>query len=178
MERGDYLGPSRCLKNSVKFKGETTNYVTNFSPSTAKPGDTIYVDFPSIKDELIVPNTFALTFDMEVVLDPSTPGNDVKTFPVSNLAANIISDFKVKVGSQYIFELNDSYLYNTYKDLWLTGYERSNMVYNGIQDAVSRKIRTDLNSSLEPQKMFTKYAKRIYGKRYKIPLNFEMLTNH
>ena len=178
MERGDYLAPYRCLKSSAKFKGETTNYVTNFSPATAKPGDTLYVDFPTIKDELVVPNTLALTFDMEVVLDPSTPGPTVRTCPVNNLAANIISDFKVKVGSQYIFELNYSYLYNTYEDLWLTGYERTNKVYNGIQDVASRQLRTDLRTTLEPQKFFTKYIARMYGKRYKLPIDFEVVTNH
>src|SRR5215470_2279174 len=162
MERGDYLNSYRCLKNSVKFKGETTNYVTNFSPSTAKPGDTLYINFPSIKDKLIVPGTFALTFDMEIALDPSTPGNDVRTFPVNNLAANIISKFSVKVGSQYIYQLDYSYLYNTYKDLWLTANERANMMYHGIQDPVSRRLRTDSSTSLEPQKYFTRYLTRMY----------------
>ena len=178
MERGDYLAPYRCLKTTGKFKGETTNYVTNFSPSTAKPGDTLYVDFPAIKDELIVPDTLALTFDMEVSLDPSTPGSDVRTYPVNNLSANIISAFKVKVGSQYIFELDYSYLYKTYKDLWLTFRERENMVFNGIQNVGLRRLRTDLNTTMDSQIIFNKYAQRMYGKRYKLPIDFEVITHH
>src|SRR5580704_12152434 len=102
MERGNYLAPYRSLKSSVYFKGETTNVVTNFTPSNAKPGDVLSVDFPSIKDELIVPGSFCLTFELDVVLDPGQPGADVKNFPVNNLAANIISDICVKIGSQSI----------------------------------------------------------------------------
>jgi len=178
MERGTYLAPFRCLKNSVRFKGETTNYVTNFSPANAKPGDVLYVDFPSIKDELIVPNTFALAFDLEIMLDTNLAGETVKTCPVNNLAANIISEFRVKVGSQTIFELNYAHLYNTYKDLWLTSQERGNMIVNGIQDIAMRKLRTDLKSDLEPSKSINTTLRNIFGKRYKIPINFEMVTHH
>ena len=116
MERGKYLAPFRSKKTRVKFQGETTYYVTNFTPPTAKPGDTLYVDFPRIKDELVVPGSFALTFNFEVILDPAEPENEVNTYPVNNLAANIISDISIKIGSQPIFELDCAYLYNTYKD--------------------------------------------------------------
>ena len=110
MERGNYLAPYRNRKTCVYFKGETTSYVTNFSPSNAKPGDILYIDFPSVKDELIVPGTFCLTFDLEIALDPREPGADVKNYPVNNLAASIISDIRVKIGSQNISELNYAYL--------------------------------------------------------------------
>src|SRR5271165_4947681 len=111
MERGKYLAPYRSLKTSVKFKGETTKYKTTFIPPTAKHGDILYINFPSVKDELIISNTFSLSFDLEIVLDPSEAGTEAKTYPVNNLAANLISDFKVNIGSQYILELNNAYLY-------------------------------------------------------------------
>ena len=177
MERGNYLAPYRSLKTSVKFKGETTKHKTTFSPPTAKPGDTLYIDFPSVKDELIIPNTLGLSFDLEIVLDPSEPGTEVKTYPVNNLAANIFCDFKVKIGSQYIFELNNAYLYNTYKDLWLTKYERKNRVINGLQDVNLRKLRSDLKTRFVPSVQYMQVQK-VYGKRYLIPINFEMITDH
>ena len=177
MERGSYLAPYRNLRSSVYFKGETTNYVTNFTPSTAKPGDILYVDFPSIKDELIVPGSFCLTFDLEIVLDPSEPGSEVKNFPVNNLAANIISDIRVKIGSQNIFELNYAHLYNTYNDLWLTKEQRNSSVYEGIQNINLRKIRTDLKTTLDTT-LPNLTLKNMYGKRYKLPINFEIITDH
>src|SRR5271169_5217491 len=101
MEHGKYLALYRSLKTSVKFKGETTKHRTTFSPPTAKPGDILYINFPSIEDELIAPSTFGLSFDLDIVLDPSETGTEVKTYPVNNLAANIFCDFKVKIGPQY-----------------------------------------------------------------------------
>ena len=177
MERGSYLAPYRSLKTSVKFKGETTKHKTTFSPPTAKPGDTLYINFPSVKDELIIPNTFGLSFDLEIVLDPSEPGTEVKTYPVNNLAANIFCDFKVKIGSDYIYELNNAYLYNTYKDLWLTKYERKNRVINGLQDVNLRKLRSDLKTRFVPSLPYMQVQK-VYGKRYLIPIDFEMITDH
>ena len=177
MERGKYLAPYRTLKTSVKFKGETTKYKDTFTPPTAKPGDTLYVNFPSVKDELIIPNTFGLSFDLEIVLDPSEPGTEVKTYPVNNLAANIFCDFKVKIGSEYIYELNNAYLYNTYKDLWLTKYERKNRVINGLQDVNLRKLRSDLKTRFVPSLPYMQVQK-VYGKRYLIPINFEIITDH
>jgi hypothetical protein len=178
MERGKYLAPYRSKKTRVKFQGETTYYVTNFTPPTAKPGDTLYVDFPRIKDELVVPGSFALTFDFEVILDPAEPENEVNTYPVNNLAANIISDISIKIGSQPIFELDYAYLYNTYKDLWLSAQERDNKAYNGIQILNLRKLRTDINTTLTPIPSHNTDLKIIYGKRYKIPIQFEIINDH
>src|SRR5271155_1615965 len=177
MERGKYLAPYRCLKTSVKFKGEATKYRTTFNPETAKPNDILKIKFPSVEDELIIPNTFGLSFVFEIVLDPSEPGTEVKTYPVNNLAANIISDFKVRIGSEYIYELNNAYLYNTYKDLWLTKYERKNRVINGLQDINLRKLRSDLRTRFVPSLPFMQVQK-VYGKRYLIPIDFEMITDH
>src|SRR5271155_3919012 len=177
MERGKYLAPYRCLKTSVKFKGEATKYRTTFNPETAKPNDILKIKFPSVEDELIIPNTFGLSFVFEIVLDPSEPGTEVKTYPVNNLAANIISDFKVRIGSEYIYELNNAYLYNTYKDLWLKKYERKNRVINGLQDINLRKLRSDLKTRFVPSLPFMQVQK-VYGTRYVIPINFEMITDH
>jgi hypothetical protein len=127
MERGRYVAPYRSEKTCVSFKAEVTKHVTTFTPSTAKPGDIMCIDFPIIENELVTPGSLALTFDLEINLDPSEPGNEVNIFPVNNLAANIVSDFKVKVGSEYVIALNYAYLYNTYKDLWLTPMERKKM---------------------------------------------------
>ena len=102
MEVGTYVSSNRCKKISTKFKGETTFHQTTFAPSTAKPGDDLSIKVPQLEDVLIIPGTLALTFDLDVVLDPETPGATVNTFPVNNLAANIISKIKIKLGSEPI----------------------------------------------------------------------------
>jgi len=178
MEIGKYLTPYRCHKTSVDFKGETCYETITFSPSTAKSGDVLYVDFPKIKDCLIIPGTFALTFDFKIELDPSTPGKEVKNYPVNNVAANILSKICIKLGSETIFDLDYSYLYNTYKDLWLSSESRNNLVFEGLQEEELRKMRTDIKAELYKHKLTNIQMRNTFGTRYKLPVNFDIISNH
>jgi hypothetical protein len=77
-----------------------------------------------------------------------------------------------------VFDLDYCNLYNTYKDLWRSEDKRNNMVFEGIQELELRKIRTDLNAKIENMKLTNLQIRNTFGKRYKIPLNFEMITEH
>jgi len=178
MERGDYLNAYRSKKFSTYFKAERTFHEITYTPSTAKSGDTLFVDVPRVKDLMIVPGTFGLTFDMEIVLDPAEPGTSVNTYPVNNLAANIISKCVIKIGSEAVYELDHAHLYNTFKDLWLTERQRTNAVFRGIQDEQSRKMRADIGATLQTPKSVNVAFRQVFGKRYIIPLKFELLDNH
>lgn len=180
MERGRYVAPYRSEKTCAAFKAEVTKYVTTFSPPTAKPGDNICVEFPRIQDELVTPGSLALTFDLVIDLDPLEPGTEVNNYPVNNLAANIISEFKVKIGSQYVFELNYAHLYNTYKDLWMTGKARENAIEQGIQVLNLRKQRSDPDTKLAggSTPLSDAWFKNMLGRRYKLPINFEVISDH
>jgi hypothetical protein len=178
MERGDYMNTYRSKKISTKFKGEKTFQQITHSPSTAKPGECLSVKMPRIKDLPVVPGTIAISFDMDIVLDPAEPGTAVNTYPVNNLAANLFSRIVVKVGSKAIYELNNAHLYNTYKDLWLSEKQRANSIFRGIQDEELRKLRSDLKTTLSLSKNSNTKLKNIFGKRYTVPLNFELVSDH
>ena len=178
MERGSYLNSYRSKKVTTYFKAERTFHEITYSPATAKPGDTLYIDLPRVKDFLIVPGTFALTFDMEIVLDPAEPGAEVNTYPVNNLAANIISKYVIKIGSEVVYELDYAHLYNTYAHLWLTEKQRINSVFEGIQEEELRKMRADPKATLASAKAANVAIREIFGKRYRIPLKFEVLDDH
>jgi len=179
MERGRYVAPYRSKKTSVSFKGERMHHVVTYTPSSANAGDTLYVHVPRPEKLVIVPGTLALTFDMEVVLDPSTPGDDVNTYVVENLAANIVSQYKVKIGTETVYDLNHAHLYNTFKDLWLSRATRKNSVFKGIQTLTLRKIRTDLQSTMSAKSTPDVVTVRdIFGKRYSLPLDCELIKDH
>ena len=178
MERGNYLNTSRCKKISTYVKGERTFKEITYKPSSVKPGDTFYVNLPRVKDLVIVPGSFALTFDMDIVLDPAEPGSTVNTFPVNNLAANIISKYVIKIGSTVVYELNNAHIYNTYADLWLPEKQRLNSVFKGIQEEELRKLRTDLRATISNPSAVNVALRKIFGKRYCIPLKFEIIDDH
>ena len=177
MERGTYVEPYRSHKRSVFFKGDRTHHVITFTPSSAKAKDTLYIEVPKPKDLLIVPGTLALSFDMDIVLDPAEPGAEVNTYPVHNLAANIISRYTVKIGSNIIYDLDHAHLYNTYKDLWKTKAMRKNSAFSGIQTQLLSKIRADLSSTISAAGDTTA-VRDVFGKRYIIPLDFELIESH
>ena len=178
MERGIYVDAHRSKKISTRFKGERTFYETTHTTSTAKPGDILTVEVTRLKNKLIVPGTFALAFDMDIVLDPSEPGTAVNTYPVNNLAANIVSQIVVKIGSEVVHTLQNAHLYNTFKDLWLTEKQRTNAVFKGIQDEELRKMRTDLKTKFVQTTASNLILKNIFGKRYIMPLDFDLINDH
>ena len=175
MEVGKYIGASRCLKTSTRLKGERTLHEVTHNPSQAKPGDILTVKVPRLEDLLIVPGTLALTFDLSI---PAEPGATVNTYPVNNLAANIISRIVVKISSKPVYELDYAHLYNTYKDIWLTDKQRTNSVFKGIQDEELRKMRADLQASLPDPKASNVELRHVYGKKYKLPLDLELINDH
>jgi len=113
------------------------------------------------KGLLLIPGTLALTFD--IVLDPTKPGSSVNTYPVNNLAANIISKIVIKANSKEIYILDYAHLYNTYRDLWLTEEKRTYSVFEGIQDEELRKIRSDLKITLTVVKSNNTELKHVFG---------------
>ena len=177
MERGSYVSPYRSKKMSVYFKGERTRHVITHNPSTAKPGEILHVEVPRLEKELIVPGTLALSFDMVISPDQDADGNALSTFLVNNLAASIVSRYVVKIGSEIIFDLNYSYLYNAYKDMWLTNSTRENAVFRGIQNLHLRKTRTGLTTDVTHESE-DQVINDIFKNRYSIPLDFEVISQH
>ena len=178
MERGNYLSPYRQKKARSSFKGERTVYVDTHDPSTAKPGDTLCISLPKIDNELIIPETVELTFDLGITLDPAEPGTTVNTYPVNNLAANIFSKIVIKLGSTEVYNLEHAHLYNTYRDLWLTDKQRANSIINGIQNEELRKLRADVRAKLPNVQESNVKLRDVYGKKYSVPLRFELIDDH
>lgn len=176
-EVGKYICAGRSKKIGTDFQAERTFHEVTHSPSNVKSGADLTVKVPKLDELLIDPETLALTFDLDVVLDPDA-GNTVNNYPVNNLAANIIKEITIKINSKPVYTLDNAHLYNTYRDLWLTEKKRANLVYEGIQDEELRKMRTNLNATLADVKAYNTELKHVYGKRYRLPLNFELLSNH
>jgi len=178
MEVGQYIDASRRRKIGTNLQAERTFHEVTHSPSTVKPGETMRVTVKTDKGLLLIPGTLALTFDLDIVSDPTEPGSSVNAYPVNNLAANIISKIFIKANSKDICILDYAHLYNTYRDLWLTEEKRTNSVFEGIQDEELRKIRCDLKITLTVVKSINTELKHVFGKRYRLPLNFELIGDH
>ena len=108
------LDPNRLPKEVNSLKAEKTLHRVTFNPSSAKPGETLYVNLPSLSEDVVlVPNTLALRFDLTI--QPTTTDERVV---VQNVGRNIISRLKVTMAGEILQDLNRYDLYKTYEDLY------------------------------------------------------------
>lgn len=178
MEVGKYVSANRSKKTGTRFKGERTFHEVTHNPSSVGPGDYLAVRLPKLEKLLVLPGTLALAFDLDIVLDPDRPSNIVHTYPVNNVAANIISRITVKISSTTVLDLDNAHLYNSYRDLWLSENDRKNLVFEGIQDEELRQMRADIKASLPHVKPYNEELKNVFGKRYRLPLSLELIDDH
>ena len=89
------IDPNRMPKQPFGLKAETTLHRTTFTPSSATPGEALYVNIPKLTgDNVIVPNSVKLAFDFDIV------GGEANDTVVNNLGRSLISDFKVLLGGE------------------------------------------------------------------------------
>ena len=172
MATGKYINPDRMSKIQLGLKAEKKHHVITHNPSAANPGAILYVRIPNLtKNTVFVPDSLYLSADLEI---SGKTGHD--NHVVNNVGRNIISKFEVKIGTNTAFNLSNYDIYMTYKDLWLSKHKRKNMVFEGIQDEEVRKLRSGLTVSSAGAN--NKMLFKVFAKKYKIPLDFELLTDH
>lgn len=90
------LDPNVLPKQVGGLKAERTFNRVTFTPSSAKPGETLYVSVSTLtEDLLLVPGTLALRFDLTVQPDTAD-----KRYCINNIGRNIVSRMKVKFAGE------------------------------------------------------------------------------
>ena len=165
------IDPNRMPKQPFGLKAETTLHRTTFTPSSANPGETLYVDIPKLSgDNVIVPNSVRLAFDIVI-------GGHANNTLVNNIGRNLVSNFKVVLGGETLQDTKRYDLFTTYHDLFLPKDERTRKLRQGISAPNMRKLRTgagDADTSNATQVALGK----IYSTRYHIPINHPILDDH
>jgi len=177
-------------KTSVYFKGKREKQVIDLNnKKPIYPKKTLCIEVPRVKDALIVPGTIALSFDIKIILLKNDSETALQVFPVNNFAASIIFEYIVKVETQTVFDLNKAYLYNAYKNMWLSRKSRKNAVLKEIQNISLKKKRVkrfnpngeeidDTSTSSFVVDVDEEILINVYKNRYIISLDFETISNH
>ena len=159
------------IKNTMKAP-RSVKRIT-FNPSEANPGETLYVHVPKLnKNEVLVPGSLALRFDIDL-----SGGHD-NNFLVQNVSRALVSKMTVKFGGTTLEETVDYNVYKTFQDLFLPGEKRDNMVPEGIQSEDLSKIRSGAGDAKTSGVDAEKILNGIYGKKYRINLDHQILTDH
>ena len=165
------IDPNRMPKQPFGLKAETTLHRTTFTPSSANPGETLYVNIPKLSgDNVIVPNSTRLAFNIEI-------GGHANNTLVNNLGRNLVSNFKVVLGGETLQDTKRYDLFTTYHDLFLPKDERTRKLRQGLSGTNMRKLRTGAGDADTASAMQVALGK-IYSNRYHIPINHPILDDH
>ena len=167
------LNTSRSNRIPRGLKAERHHHIITNNPSSANPKETLYIRIPKlVENTFYVPGTVYLSADVDL-------SGDAKNSVVNNLGRNLVSKLVVKWGTENILHVDNYDIYATFKDLWLTEEERNNMVFQGIQSENLRALRSGVaETAITGETANEKTLKKVYGEKYKIPLDFELLSAH
>jgi len=128
MSVADFLDGNREKIKPFALKAERTLHRITFNPSSANPGETLYVHLPKLSENMVfVPGSIGLTFNLTL-----TSSGHANNTLVNNISRNLVSRMKVLYSSEILQDTNRMYLFSTYKDLFLSKQKRENMLGEGI----------------------------------------------
>ena len=165
------IDPNRMPKQPFGLKAESTLQRITFTPSSANPGETLYVNIPKLSgNNVIVPGSVRLAFNIDV-------GGHADNTLVNNLGRNLVSNFKVVLGGETLQDTKRYDLFTTYHDLFLPKNERTKRLKQGMSTPNMRKLRTGAGDADTSDALQVALGK-IYSNRYHTPINHPILDDH
>ena len=165
------MDPNRMSKQPFGLKAESTLQRITFTPSSANPGETLYVSIPKLSENnVLVPGSVKLSFNLVVT-------GHVNNTLVNNVGRNLVSNFKVVLGGETLQDTKRYDLFMTYKDLFISSKERYRKIKQGISSLNMRKLRTNAGDAPTSNAGDIKLGK-IYSNRYHIPISHPIIDDH
>ena len=175
MEVVDKLNPQRSYRKGFALKGLRQHIIKTNNPSTIGPDELLAVRFPDLKEnQVIIPGTTKLTFNI------SLAGTDVNRTLIKNLGRNIIRKLVVKLKGNEIISIDDYEILYSYYDCWKCTTERHNAAFQGIVESDSQTentIKHRINAGDKASNASDETVAEIYGSKFCIPLDFEILES-
>ena len=165
------INPNRIPREPFGLKAESTINRITLNPSSASPGETLYINIPKLSENLvIVPGSVSLLFDLDV------DGHANNTL-VNNVGSNLVSRLRVLFGGETLQDTQRYDLFQTYHDLFLTDEEREDRLKQGISSENMRKLRTNAGDK-KTQDVKAVTLASVHNTKYRIPLNHPILNDH
>ena len=167
------LNPEPEHRTQFAFKGKREHIVKVNMPNIGYPNQHIDVEIPAgSRDQIIVPDTLKITFNLEVV------SKDKTRSVVNNVDRPLVKKKVLILGSKEIDTVNQSYIYDTYEDFYLNKQEREEKLPQGIQSATGLKTRVGATKADGTALTITTEENAIKKTvSNQIPLNFDFLKH-
>ena len=164
------LIPSNNEKTMNSMKAPCAVKRITLNPSEANPGERLEVRVPKLnKNEVLVPSSLALRFNIDL------SSGHANNYLVQNVSRGLVSQRVVKFGGS---TLDDTVDYDIYKIFTDTEEKRGNMVAEGIQSKKLSQIRSGAGDKPTTGVDTENKLENVYGKKYRINLNHQILTDH
>ena len=169
------LNPEPEHRTQFAFKGKREHIVKVNIPNTGYPNQHIDVEIPAgSRDQIIVPDTLKITFNLEV------ESKDKTRSVVNNVGRALLKKKVLMLGSKEIDTVNQSYIYDTYKHLYLSKQEREEKLLQGIQSATGLKARvgaTKVDGTALTVTTEENAIKKTVSNQFLIPLDFDFFKH-
>ena len=95
-----------------------------------------------LRDHVIIPDTVKITFNLDIA------STDKPRSVANNAGRALVKKKVLLLGSKEIDTINNSYIYDMYKDLYLSKKEREKNLLQGIQSVNGWKTRVDAKNQM------------------------------
>ena len=161
---------SEAIFNAMQAERTVTRIA--FNPSTANPGDVLYVTVPKLaQDVVMVPGSLALVFDIDLA------GGHANNYLLQNVSRALVSRLRVTFGGELVQDTNGYDIYKIFDDLFLSVYERDEMLMEGIQSTKLCKVRANSGDKPTSGVQTENSLAAVYKMKYKINLDHQILTS-
>ena len=160
---------------SKAFNGKREHMVKPNTVNIAYPSQHIDFRIPkSSRNHVVVPNTRKITFNLEI------ESTDKTRSVVNNVGRALVKKKEFLLGSIEIDTINNSDIYDTYRDLYLSKKEREEMLLQGIQPGNGLKARMGAKKTDGTALKLTTQEiefKKTLDKRFAIALDFDFFKH-
>ena len=162
---------SEAIFNSMQAERTVTRIA--FNPSTANPGDVLYVTVPKLaQDVVIVPGTLSLVFDIDL------SGGHANNFLVYNVSRALVSRLTVTFGGTPVHDTNGYDIYKIFNYMFIDVWTRDEMVMEGLHCDDLNKIRCNAADRKKTGVDDLNKIASVYKQKYKIHLGHQILTSN
>ena len=169
------LDPMVEHRTQFAFKGKRKHIFKANMPNIEYPSQHINIKIPhGSRDYVIIPDTVKITFNLDIT------STDKRHSVVNNVGWALVKKKVLLLRSKDIDTINNSGIYDTYKDLYLSKKEREEKLLQGIQSANRLKAQVGAKKADETALTVTTQKnpiKKTFDKWFAIPLHFDFFKH-
>ena len=169
------LDPMIEHRTQFAFKGKREHVTKVNMPNIAYPNQHIDIQIlHGSRDHVIIPHTVKITFNLDI-----TSTGKARSV-VKNVGRALVKKKVLMLGSKDIDTINNSDIYDTYMDLYLSEKEHEEKLLQGIQPANGLKARVGakkLDGTALTVTTQENAIKKTFDKRFAMPSDFDFFKH-